>query len=74
MADAADPPNGRGEGVTAHDLADLVEVVWSEDAGRHDGQEVGVAAVAVLKGVDGSAGDEDDLARCSSRSSPSKPS
>ena len=65
--------------MTAHDLADrrwvgrtfggaehrrdLFEVVRSEDAGRHHGQELGVAVVAVLEGVDGSARDEDDLAR-----------
>src|SRR5438874_13351256 len=71
--------DGRGEAVTAHDLADrgrvrrtsrrgtehrrdLVEVVRSEDPGGHDGQELRVAAGAVLEGVDGSARDEDDLA------------
>ena len=42
---------------------DLVEVVRSEEAGRHDGQELRVAVVAVLEGVDGAARDEDDLAR-----------
>src|SRR5215207_9608425 len=47
----------------AEDLGDLLEVVRSEGAGRHDGQELRVAVGAVLEGVDDTARDEDDLAR-----------
>src|SRR4051794_39031582 len=54
---------GRSSGGRPQDRADLLEVAWSEESRRHDGEERGVRAGAVLERVDGAARDEDRLTR-----------
>src|SRR3954454_2222247 len=46
----------------AEDRCDLLEIAWSEEAGRRHGKELRVAGGAVLERVNGPARDEDDLA------------